>query len=143
MDITEDTDDCIFCKILNGELLASTIYEDEHIVVIVDLYPVNKGHLLIIPKSHAAYISDVADDILSHMIVFAKKMNKSLRAFYDCDGVNFFLADGAAAGQEVFHCHLHVYPRFNDDGFGFKYDTRHFQQLTRKEMDEIAEALAK
>lgn len=138
---TEEEQNCVFCKILKGELAVSTIYEDDLIIVIVDLYPVNKGHLLVIPKVHAAYISDVSNETLSHMMILAKKMNKALRVFFNCDGVNLFLADGVAAGQEIFHSHLHVYPRFNDDGFGFSYDTRHFQQLTRKEMDEIAEAL--
>lgn len=135
------TEDCIFCKILKSELPVSTIYEDERLIVIVDLYPVNKGHVLLIPKSHAVSLSDVPDDTLSHMMLLAKKMNASLRKAYNCDGVNLFLADGAAAGQEVFHAHLHVYPRYEQDGFGFRYDDRHFKQLNRAEMDAIAAEL--
>lgn len=135
--------DCVFCKILAGELAVSTIYEDDKIIVIVDLYPVNKGHLLIIPKVHAPEMKDVDTATLQHMMAVAQQMNAALRASkYPCEGVNLFLADGAAAMQEVFHCHLHVFPRYKGDGFGFKYKkSRQFVKLQRSEMDDIAEEL--
>ena len=136
----EAKENCVFCKILAGELPVSMIYEDEKVAVFVDIQPVNDGHLLIIPKYHAPYMKDVDADTLQHMMLIAQKMNAALRnSKYKCDGVNLFLADGEAAMQEVFHSHLHVFPRFKGDGFGFKYDkTKHFIFAERAKMDEIA-----
>src|SRR5690242_4766490 len=109
----EDKEHCVFCKILSRELPGSVIHEDEKVLVIVDLFPVNEGHLLIIPKYHAPYMKDVDADTMQHMMKIAQQMNAALRkSKYKCEGVNLFLADGEAAHQEVFHCHLHVYPRF-------------------------------
>lgn len=139
----EAVEHCVFCKILNGEIPVSMIYEDEKVAVFVDLQPVNDGHLLIIPKYHAPYMKDVDTDTLQHMMAIAKRMNAALRASkYECEGVNLFLADGEAAHQEVFHCHLHVYPRFIGDGFGFRYDKeKHFVVAARDKMNEIAKEL--
>jgi len=136
----EAKENCVFCKILDGELPVSMIYEDDKVAVFVDLYPVNEGHLLIVPKYHAPAMKDVDTDTLQHMMAIAGKMNTTLRASkYKCEGVNLLLADGEAAGQEVFHCHLHVIPRFRGDGFGFKYDkSKNFIQSERERMNEIA-----
>lgn len=140
----ESRENCVFCKILDGKLPVSMIYEDKKVAVFVDLQPVNEGHLLIIPKYHAPYMKDVDVETLQHIMAIAKKMNKALReSKYKCEGVNLFLADGEAAHQEVFHFHLHVYPRFKGDGFGFKYDkSRHFLKSERERMDEIAKELS-
>ncbi len=140
----ESIKNCVFCKILKGEIPVSMIYEDEKVAVFVDLQPVNEGHLLIIPKYHAPYMKDVDTGTLQHIMATAKKMNAALRASkYKCEGVNLFVADGEAAQQEVFHFHLHVYPRFKEDGFGFKYDrSKHFIVSDRKKMDEIAVELS-
>jgi histidine triad (HIT) family protein len=139
----ESEDNCIFCKILKGESPVSMIYEDEKVAVFVDLQPVNEGHLLIIPRLHAPYMQDVDTETLKHIIEIAKRMNKALRdSKYKCEGVNLFVADGEAAHQEVFHFHLHIYPRFKGDGFGFKYDkAKHFVKASRQKMDEIAKEL--
>lgn len=138
--MTNTKENCVFCKILAGELPVSMIYEDDLIAILVDLNPVNIGHLLIIPKIHAPDMKDVAPTTLQHIIVMAQKMNTALRqSKYLCEGVNLFVADGEAAQQEVFHFHLHVYPRFKGDGFGFKYNrNKHFKTLERSLMDEIA-----
>lgn len=139
----EAKENCVFCKILEGKLPVSMIYEDEKIAVFVDLQPVNDGHLLIIPKYHAPYMKDVDADTLQHIMATAQKMNAALRnSKFKCDGVNLFVADGEAAHQEVFHFHLHVYPRFYGDDFGFKYDrAKHFVVAERTKMDEIAQEL--
>lgn len=141
----EAIEHCVFCKILNGELPVSMIYRDEKIAVFVDLYPVNEGHLLIIPTYHAPYMKDVDAETLQHMMTTAQKMNAALRVSnFPCEGVNLFAADGEAANQEVFHFHLHVFPRYKGDGFGFKYDKqRHFRQSKREQMDAIATLLKK
>ena len=143
MTTKESKDQCVFCKILAGQLPVSMIYEDEQLAVFVDLYPVNEGHLLIVPKYHAPYMKDVDTATLQHMMAVAQKMNAALRASgLPCEGVNLFLADGETAGQEVFHSHLHVIPRFREDGFGFRYDkARSFRKSNRQRMNEIAETL--
>ena len=143
MSSKESRENCVFCKILAGDLPVSMIYEDDAVVVFVDLQPVNDGHLLIVPKVHAPYMKDVTAETLQHMMKVAQNMNAALRASkYPCEGVNLFLADGEAAHQEIFHCHLHVFPRFKGDGFGFKYDkSRNFIRAQRSKMDEIAAEL--
>lgn len=143
MSIKESQENCVFCKILAGQSPVSMIYEDDQVSVFVDLFPVNEGHLLVIPKYHAPYMKDVKPGTLQHMMLIAQQMNAALRASdLPCQGVNLFVADGETAGQEVFHCHLHVIPRFENDGFGFRYDrARHFRQSQRVRMDEIANEL--
>jgi histidine triad (HIT) family protein len=139
----KSTKNCPFCKIREGKLPASLLHEDELVLVIVDLSPINEGHLLIIPKIHASGMADVDPDTLAHMMRLAQRMNAALRkSSYKCEGVNLFLADGEAAGQEVFHCHLHVYPRFKGDGFGFRsVKGKHFVQAERARMDAVAQEL--
>ncbi|MFC4873440.1 HIT family protein [Negadavirga shengliensis] len=136
----ESKENCIFCKILEGTLPVSMICEDQEVAVFVDIRPIQEGHLLIIPKYHAPYMKDVDPATLQHMMVIAAKMNQALRkSDLRCEGVNLLVADGEAARQEVFHFHLHVFPRYKDDGFGLRYDpSRHFLKADRKRMDEIA-----
>lgn len=138
----EAKENCVFCKILAGELPASMIYEDNRVAVFIDLYPVNEGHLLVVPKYHAPYMKDVDTDTLQHIMKIAKAMNEALRKTTGCEGVNLFVADGEAAHQEVFHFHLHLYPRFTGDGFGFRYNPSiHFKELPRNRMDELAQQI--
>lgn len=141
----ENIQNCVFCKILDGKLPVSMIYEDEKVAVFVDLQPVNEGHLLIIPKYHAPYMKDVDTDTLQHMMAIAQEMNAAIRrSDVKCEGVNLFVADGEAAQQEVFHCHLHVYPRYKGDDFGFKYDrAKHFIISDRERMDALASEIKK
>lgn len=111
---------CIFCEIVNDELPSNKLYEDEDVLAFMDIQPINPGHLLIIPKKHAGLIAEVDDGVIAKMHLLAKKLNTALRkSGLQAEGVNFFLADGEAAGQEVFHVHLHVFPRFKGDGFDF------------------------
>lgn len=132
---------CIFCKIVNNELPSYKLYEDEDILAFMDIQPINPGHLLIIPKKHAELISDVDDSVAAKMSVVAKKLNTALRkSGLKTEGVNFFLADGEAAGQEVFHVHLHVFPRFRNDGFGFKFPENY---RNKPEMEELKIAAEK
>jgi histidine triad (HIT) family protein len=130
---------CKFCKLVNRELPISIIYEDEKVISFMDIQPVNPGHLLIIPKTHATYLKELEPGTGGHMFKTAMKLSKALRASgAKCEGVNLFLADGEAAGQDVFHVHLHVIPRFMDDGFGFKFDKSYWTLPAREELNEIA-----
>jgi histidine triad (HIT) family protein len=138
--IKEVRPDCVFCQIVKGESPVSLVYEDDIISVFPTLEPINPGHLLIIPKKHAPYLSDLEEETASHIMIMASRLALAIRrSKFKCEGINIFVADGEAAGQDVFHFHLHVYPRFNGDGFGFKYDkSKHFVRMNRAEMDEIA-----
>lgn len=134
--------DCILCKLRNEELEVTKIYEDDLISVIMDIQPVNPGHMLIFPKKCEPLIEDLDDDILSHMIKVAKKMNIALRnSGLLCEGVNLFLADGEVAMQEIPHCHLHVIPRFENDGFGLKFSETYTSLPSRETINENAKKI--
>jgi histidine triad (HIT) family protein len=144
MPIQQDNDaDCVFCRIVKGELPCSLIYEDDKVIVFPSLEPVNPGHVLIVPKVHAAYLNDLEEETAAHIMKIAKRVSAAIRkSGLKCNGINIFAADGEDAGQEVFHFHLHVYPRYKDDGFGFKYDkATHFIRISRTGMEETAKEI--
>jgi len=134
--------DCIFCKIVKEELPYSKVYEDEDFLAFMDIKPINKGHVLVIPKKHFELVSEMDKTNISKMIVVAEKINSAIRkSEIRCKGINFFLADGKAAGQEVPHVHLHVIPRFLGDGFGFKFPDNYENKPPRKELERLAEKI--
>lgn len=108
--------DCIFCKIANGEIPAATIYEDDDFRVILDLGPASKGHALILPKTHAANIYELPDEVAAKAMILAKKMATKMTDKLECDGFNIVQNNGEVAGQTVFHFHMHLIPRYADDG---------------------------
>jgi histidine triad (HIT) family protein len=137
-----DGTDCIFCKILAGELEVSLVYQDAVCSAFMDIQPVNPGHLLVIPNRHAAYLADLKEEEGAQMFRIALRLAVALReSGVKCEGVNFFLADGEAAMQEVFHVHLHVFPRYREDGFGLKFAPTYFRKPERKELNEVAEKI--
>lgn len=137
-----DQKDCIFCKILAGELEVSLVYQDEICSAFVDIQPVNPGHLLVIPNRHAPYLADLKEEEGAQIFRVGHRLSAALReSGVKCEGVNFFLADGEAAMQEVFHVHLHIFPRYDGDGFGLKFAPKYFQKSDRKELSEIAEKI--
>ncbi len=107
--------DCIFCKIIAGEIPSSTVYEDEDVKAILDVNPAAKGHVIVLPKTHAADVFEISDESLSKAVCVAKKIAAALKKTYNCDGVNILQNNGEAAGQTVFHLHIHVIPRFKGD----------------------------
>ncbi|OIO80211.1 HIT family protein [Candidatus Pacearchaeota archaeon CG1_02_32_132] len=131
--------ECIFCKIIKGEIVSSKVYEDRDVLAFLDIQPVNNGHILIIPKKHIELIIDLNDRIVEKMFKIAKKLNQALRkSGLKCQGVNYFLADGEIAMQEVPHVHLHVFPRYNGDGFGLKFPKKYFKLPSRRLLDNSA-----
>jgi histidine triad (HIT) family protein len=109
---------CIFCAIVAQEAEASIVYDDEAVVVFMDLNPVTPGHLLVVPRKHAVGLEDL--DLVTSARVWSigHEMARALRrSGLRCEGINIFLADGEVAFQEVFHFHLHVFPRYAGDGF--------------------------
>lgn len=135
-------DDCIFCSIIKGSLPASIIYEDKYLLAFMDIQPVNKGHVLIISRQHKELIFELDDIILSRMFVLAKNINNAIReSGIKAEGINLFLADGKSAGQEVMHVHLHIIPRFLNDGFGFIFPEEYEKRPQRNELDIISEKI--
>lgn len=110
--------DCIFCKIANGEIPSATIYEDEEFRVILDVGPAAKGHALILPKKHYTDLIDLPEETAAHAMVLAKKVMTKMRDVLKCDGYNLVQNNGAAAGQTVFHFHMHLIPRMENDKVG-------------------------
>ena len=109
---------CVFSGIVRGEQPVSIVHEDAELLAFVDIRPVTTGHLLVIPKVHCVGLDDLDEAIGADMWRLAQRLAGALRrSSLRCEGVNVFLADGEAAGQEVFHVHLHVIPRFVGDGF--------------------------
>ena len=109
-------ENCIFCKIANGEIPSKTLYEDEEFRVILDLGPAAKGHALILPKNHFADLYELPEDTASQVMLLAKKMVAQMTEKLHCDGFNLIQNNGEAAGQTVFHFHMHLIPRYKDDG---------------------------
>jgi histidine triad (HIT) family protein len=135
-------EDCIFCKIIKGELPSSKIYEDDELLAFLDIQPVNEGHVLIIPKQHKVLIDELSDETLGSMIALANKINRAIRkSDIKSEGMNLFLADGEAAGQEVFHVHLHLIPRFLKDGFGLVFPDGYNDKPQRQELDIILQKI--
>lgn len=108
-------DDCIFCKIAAGEIPSATLYEDADFRVILDIEPASKGHALILPKEHYANLYELDDELAAKALVLAKKMITKLTDILGCEGYNVVQNNGTAAGQTVFHFHMHLIPRYADD----------------------------
>ena len=131
-------DNCIFCKLANGEIPTATLYEDEDFRVILDASPASKGHALIIPKEHYANLYELDDDKAAKVMVLAKKMITKLTGILHCDGYNIVQNNNEAAGQTVFHFHLHMIPRYKGDevGLGWKMG-----ELTEEDKQDILSKL--
>lgn len=131
--------DCLFCRILASELPGTFVYRDELCAAFMDIQPVNPGHVLVVPIRHAADLAGVDPLTAGRMMQVAQALDSAVRASgVRCEGVNFLLADGAAAMQEVFHAHLHVFPRFRGDGFGLRFGPEHSTKPPRNVLEENA-----
>ena len=109
-------DDCIFCKIANGEIPSKTLYEDPEFRVILDFGPATKGHALILPKEHAGDLYELPEESAAKAMTLAQKIGKTMVQKLHCDGLNLVQNNGEAAGQTVRHFHLHLIPRYVNDG---------------------------
>ena len=133
-------DNCIFCKLANGVFPTRTVYEDESFRVILDLGPATKGHALILPKSHAANLYELPDDVAAKVLPLAKKIAKQMKEKLGCDGLNLVQNNGEAAGQTVMHFHLHLIPRYEGDGQNILWKPT---EPSAEELDAILETLKK
>ena len=132
-------DDCIFCKIAAGEIPSKTIYEDEKYRVILDLGPATRGHALILPKNHYANLFELPEEDAKEVICLAKKMATIMKDKLGCDGFNLVQNNGEAAGQTVVHFHMHLIPRYENDGqeIGWKPGSP-----SQDELEEIKKQIA-
>ena len=127
---------CIFCQIVEGKLPAHKVYENEHVVAFLDLYPINTGHTLVVPKQHVELLSDLPPDTAAHLLQAAQQVEKAIRAStLHCEASNVVINNGKAAGQEIPHVHLHIIPRFRGDGVRFHVDQK---KASREELETAA-----
>lgn len=131
--------DCLFCRILGGELPGTFVYRDEHCAAFMDIQPVNPGHLLVVPVRHAANLVELDEQTAGRLMQLAHRLVAALRrSGLRCEGVNLFLADGEAAMQEIFHVHLHVFPRYQQDGFGLRFGPHYTTRPPRVDLERAA-----
>ena len=135
---------CIFCKIIDGEIPSTTIYEDDKVKCILDLSQANPGHTLVIPKKHFENVLEIDEEEFSYAMKIAKKIAIALKKTFNCDGINILNNCGEAAGQTVFHLHIHVIPRFYNDTVDVKwvdhsssFDPRCFEELKNKIVNNL------
>jgi diadenosine tetraphosphate (Ap4A) HIT family hydrolase len=131
---------CVFCGIVAGNEPASVVYRDDRCMAFMDIRPVTDGHLLVIPVAHATYLADLDPDDGARIFRVGQRLAAALRRTdgLRCEGINLWLADGAVAGQEVFHVHLHVLPRFAHDGFGLRFPPDYGRLPPRAMLNEQA-----
>jgi histidine triad (HIT) family protein len=131
-------EDCIFCKIVAGEIPAQRVDEDEHTVAFMDMNPWTRGHALVVPRAHSRNLYEVGDQDLAHAAQAAKRLAVKMRDRLGCDGVNLINSCEPAAWQTVFHLHVHVIPRYDDDPLQLPTRPREADQ---DELAEVAEEL--
>lgn len=137
---SDPRNDCVFCRIVAGEAPVSKIWEDDHVLALMTIGPVTQGHAMVIPKAHVPYLSDLDEELGMHVFRVTQRVAAAIRASgLRCEGINFFLADGEAAFQEVFHFHLHVFPRYRGDPFKLVADWN--VKPSREQLDQDAAAI--
>ncbi|RLF56865.1 MAG: HIT family protein [Thermoplasmata archaeon] len=125
-------DTCVFCKIARGEIPAKIVYENSKIIAFLDINPRNEGHTLVIPKAHYQSLLDMPEEILSELLIVAKELCEKMKNKLQAKGFNLVINIGKVAGQEVPHFHLHIIPRYPDDGEVIK-----FGEIKQKNLEEV------
>ncbi len=131
--------DCIFCKIVAKEIPSTVIHDDDDVLVFMDIGPIIKGHALVIPKNHYDPVGETPDDLLAKLHITAKRIAQAQMNALGADGVNIMQNNGKAAGQEVEHLHVHVIPRFDDDGHHWNWNAKKYDNFD--EMNDLADKL--
>ncbi len=130
---------CIFCKIVKGEIPSSKVYEDKDTLAFLDIFPINKGHTLLIPKEHHEDLFDLPDNKLKEISSVLKKVSKAVLDSVKADGLNVGMNNKPAAGQIVFHAHFHIIPRYKNDGLK-QWPQKKYE--SNAEMSKYAEMIA-
>jgi histidine triad (HIT) family protein len=136
----EESMDTIFSKIIKGEIPSAKVFEDEDFLAILDIRPMIPGHTLLIPKKFFVNVFDAPEDVAAKIYPTLTKIANAMKTALGCDGVNLIQNNGSAAGQEVFHAHVHIIPRFNDDGIHFH--PTHVSYESPQAMQELAAKIA-
>ena len=129
--------DCIFCKILNNEIPSTKLYEDESVYAFLDIRPISKGHALVVPKRHSETFLDMASEDIDSLFKTTQKVATAVMEAMNADGFNIGMNNFPAAGQEVPHSHVHIIPRFSDDGL------KHWPGGESNDLEEIQEKIVK
>jgi len=119
-------DNCIFCMIVNGDIPSTKLYEDEDFIVIMDIGPANKGHAILIAKEHAANLFEMKEETLAKVLPVVKKVGGAIMKTLGCDGMNILQNNGKASGQTVFHYHMHMIPRYDNDTVNVNWPTQSY-----------------
>lgn len=131
-------EDCIFCKIIAGEIPSAKVYEDEHVYAFLDISQVTKGHTLVIPKAHVKNIYETSTDVASELFARVPRIANAIKAAFQPKGLNLLNNNEAAADQSVFHLHIHLIPRYGEgDGFSSNW-TVHTEDYSSEELQDIA-----
>ncbi|KAF5067834.1 Protein hit [anaerobic digester metagenome] len=130
--------DCIFCKILNGDIPSATIYEDEEFKAILDRFPANQGHVLILPKEHSANIFEIDPQLAGRLFTLATKIAREMKHILGFEHMNVMQNNGTVAGQTVYHFHLHLIPRYENDGITIAYQP---MDLTDEQISDMRKKL--
>ena len=137
------SEDCIFCSIVAGDIPARTVHETDDVMAFLDANPLARGHTLVIPKAHAKHVGDLDDDLASSLLAVVAELTPRVQSTVGADAANVGVNDGEAAGQEVPHVHVHIIPRFDDDGGAPIHAVAGERpDLTDDELDAVAEAIA-
>ncbi len=132
---------CIFCKVVKGELPSNKVYEDEKVIAFLDIGPVNKGHTLVIPKTHCEDIFDISEEDLKQVAAVSKKVAKALMKAVKADGISIGQSNKEDAGQAVFHYHMHIMPRFKEDGLNLWPQGSYAEGEAKKIAEKIREEI--
>jgi len=133
------TASCIFCAIVRGDAPATFLRRDELVVAFMDIRPVQPGHLLVVPRAHAQLLPELDPKSLARLWSIATDLNRAIRkSDLPAEAVSVYVADGAAAGREVAHVHIHLIPRRDHDGFGFRFPPGYGSQPRREELEAVA-----
>lgn len=130
-------DNCIFCKIIDGQIPSSTVYEDDDFKAILDIAPANKGHVIVLAKNHVENVFELSDELASKLMPVVAKIARAVKETMNCDGINILQNNGTAAGQTVFHLHVHIIPRYDQDNEILTWNTKSYED------GEAAELVAK
>lgn len=121
-------DNCIFCKIINGSIPSSKVYEDDNFLSILDISPSSKGHAVLFPKTHCQNLFDADEQLLKTLLPTARKIASAIKSTVNCDGINLLQNNEPAAGQTIYHLHMHIIPRYENDGCTIKWEKVSYEE---------------
>lgn len=134
-------EDCIFCKIIKGEIPCTKVYEDDKVLAFLDIAPVNKGHTLVIPKEHNERLADISDDLYAIITKTVRKISQAVMKAAETDGCTVIQSDGKTGGQLVPHLHIHIIPRLKDDGLKFWPQGKYEEGEAEKTAEKIRKSI--